>query len=84
MNQPDPPARRPAVSAMAAGFQFAVCVLLPVWAGVYLDHRQGTHPWGIIGGFLLGLIVGTWSVFVPLWRETDTHVRKPRDPEEDL
>lgn len=82
MSTPTQPGKRPAISAMAAGFQFAVCILLPVWAGIYVDRRQHTHPWGLIAGFALGLVIGTWSVFVPLWRETDTHVAKPRDEDE--
>lgn len=86
MSRPGKPAGKPAVSAMAAGFQFAICVLLPVWGGVYLDRNHGTHPWGILAGFILGLLVGTWSVFIPLWRETDSHPRETgrRNEEEDL
>ena len=82
MNTPAPSGKRPAISAMAAGFQFAVCILLPVWAGIYIDRHQKTHPWGLVTGFILGLVVGTWSVFVPLWRESDSHVPKPRDEDE--
>ena len=67
---------------MAAGFQFAVCVLLPVGIGAYLDRKHGTRPWGIIAGFALGLFIGTWSVFVPLWREVDTNTTPPKDEDE--
>ena len=79
----DSPKQRPTISALAAGFQFAVCVLLPVGIGAYLDQRHGTRPWGIIAGFIIGLLVGTWSVFVPLWREVDTHhPTGPKDEDE--
>lgn len=63
--------RKPVIGAMSAGFQFAVCVLLPVWLGYWAERRYAFKPWGVLGGLLLGLVIGSWSVFVPLWRETD-------------
>lgn len=82
---PTPPThpKKPTISAMAAGFQFAVCVLLPVGIGAYLDQGHGTRPWGMVAGFILGLLIGTWSVFIPLWREVDPHPStSPKDEDE--
>jgi F0F1-type ATP synthase assembly protein I len=74
---------RPTISAMSAGFQFAVCVLLPVWLGYWAERRYDVKPWGLLAGLLVGLLIGTWSVFVPLWREADDepHVPKSEDDE---
>lgn len=74
---------RPVVSAMSAGFQFAVCVLLPVWAGYYAERKYDFKPWGLLGGLLVGLLIGGWSVFVPLWREAEDDPATPKSGDDD-
>jgi F0F1-type ATP synthase assembly protein I len=77
---------RPGVSALAAGFQFGVCVLLPLFIGFAFDRRHETKPWGTLGGLLLGLVIGGWSVFRPLWiearQEEPAGRKKPPSPDD--
>jgi ATP synthase protein I len=65
---------RPAglVTVATGGFEFAVAILLGVFAGQWLDRRIGTAPWLVI----LGVAVGAAAGFYNLYR-TLTTVRPP-------
>jgi F0F1-type ATP synthase assembly protein I len=41
------------ITTLAMGF------VLPILAGAWADGRLGTKPWLMLGGFALGLTVGT-------------------------
>lgn len=46
------------------GLQFAVSVLLFLYAGQWFDRRFGTAPWGV----LLGVLVGASAAFFSMYR----------------
>jgi len=46
------------------GLQFAVSVLLFLYAGQWFDRRFGTAPWGV----LLGVLVGASAAFHSMYR----------------
>jgi ATP synthase protein I len=45
------------------GIEFAVTILLGVFAGQWLDRRMGTAPWLVILGVLLGAAVGFYNLY---------------------
>jgi F0F1-type ATP synthase assembly protein I len=44
------------------GIQFAVTLLVCVFAGQWLDRRLGTGPWLILVGMIIGGGVGFWTL----------------------
>jgi len=50
------------------GLEFAVAILLGVFAGQWLDRRIGTGPWFVI----LGVVVGAAAGFYNLYRTLTT------------
>ncbi len=44
-------------------------MVVPILLGVWLDHRAGTGPWGLILGALLGVVGGTAHLIVIARRE---------------
>jgi F0F1-type ATP synthase assembly protein I len=36
--------------------------------GYAIDEWQGTAPWGLVGGLILGLVVGFYELARALWR----------------
>jgi ATP synthase protein I len=45
------------------GLQFALTILVFVFAGVWLDRRLGTSPWLVIVFVLLGSAAGMFSMY---------------------
>lgn len=43
---------------LGVGLQLAASVLLGFFAGFYIDRRFKTGPWGMLIGFMAGLLVG--------------------------
>lgn len=66
------------ISAVSAGVQFALCVLVPLLGGYAIDSRAGTGPWGILGGFIVGLVWAAVSVLRPLWTEAEDEPHQDR------
>jgi ATP synthase protein I len=62
---PRPERARPAGVATIAtgGIEFAVTILLGVFAGQWLDRRMGTAPWLVILGVVLGGAVGFYNLY---------------------
>jgi ATP synthase protein I len=56
------------VTVATGGFEFAVAILLGVFAGQWLDRRIGTGPWLVI----LGVVVGAAAGFYNLYRTLTT------------
>jgi ATP synthase protein I len=56
---------RPAglVSVATGGFEFAVAILLGVFAGQWLDRRIGTAPWLVILGVAVGAAAGFYNLY---------------------
>jgi F0F1-type ATP synthase assembly protein I len=56
---------RPAGVATIAtgGIEFAVTILLGVFAGQWLDRRMGTAPWLVILGVVFGAGVGFYNLY---------------------
>jgi F0F1-type ATP synthase assembly protein I len=56
---------RPAGVATIAtgGIEFAVTILLGVFAGQWLDRRMGTAPWLVILGVVFGGAVGFYNLY---------------------
>ena len=77
------PEQKPRVSALSAGFQFSVCVLMAMGLGAYADKRLDCKPWGVLGGMVLGMLIATWSVLRPLWIEANEADRAPKPPKPD-
>ena len=46
-----------------ASFQFTVCVVLGVFAGIWLDEKLGTSPWMVIVMVFLGAAIGFYSLY---------------------
>src|ERR1700722_1287582 len=56
---------RPAglVTVATGGFEFAVAILLGVFAGQWLDRRIGTAPWLVILGVAVGAAAGFYNLY---------------------
>jgi ATP synthase protein I len=52
----------PAVFA-GAGFEFAGCILLGLFAGQWVDKRLGTAPWLLILGVFIGAAAGIFNMY---------------------
>jgi F0F1-type ATP synthase assembly protein I len=56
------------------GFYIAACILLGVFAGLWLDNKLNSKPWFMIGGLLAGLgvaIYGVYRMIQPLMNNKD-------------
>ncbi len=51
-----------------AGMQFAIAILLFLFAGQWLDGRFGTTPWLVIGGAFVGAAAGFYLLYRKLNR----------------
>jgi ATP synthase protein I len=51
------------VTAATGGFEFAVAILLGVFAGQWLDRRMGTAPWLVILGVAVGAAAGFYNLY---------------------
>jgi ATP synthase protein I len=66
--------RSPRLSTVAGGgLEFAVAILLGVFAGQWLDRRWGTSPWLLVVGAVLGAVTG----FYKLYRDLTASQRRP-------
>ncbi|MEP7383763.1 MAG: AtpZ/AtpI family protein [Gemmatimonadota bacterium] len=45
------------------GLQFAISVLLFLYAGQWIDRRLHTAPWGVLGGVLVGASAAFYSMY---------------------
>jgi F0F1-type ATP synthase assembly protein I len=64
-----PPKRKRSGSAAefaGIGLQFALSILLFLFAGQWLDRRLGTGPWLMIVGMLIGGGAGFYSMYTKL------------------
>lgn len=60
------PGRDSAVSGVefaGIGIQFALTILIFVFAGVWLDRRLGSSPWFVIIGVFVGASAGFFSMY---------------------
>ena len=46
----------------ASGLTFAVILLAGVFAGLWVDKRWGTDPWGVLAGAVLGMVLGIYNL----------------------
>lgn len=53
---------------MAAGYTLIGAIVLLGGIGFAMDRWQGTSPWFLLGGLLLGLIVGFYELAKTMWR----------------
>jgi F0F1-type ATP synthase assembly protein I len=47
----------------ACGLDLALSVLVGVLAGLFVDARLHSSPWGLLVGLFAGLIVGVYTVY---------------------
>lgn len=64
------------------GIELAAAVLGFSLLGWWVDRHFGTHPWGALGGALLGLVGGMYNlVRESLWAARQADRGKPRPRE---
>ena len=51
-----------------ASYSLIGAVLLLGGAGLLVDRWQGTAPWGVLAGLILGLVVGFYQLAMVMWR----------------
>jgi len=49
-------------SGLFHGMQFGVSVALGLGAGLWIDRRWSTEPWGVVLGFLGGAAMGFYHL----------------------
>jgi hypothetical protein len=78
---PEGGSRAPGTSAgrwAAAGFEFAVAVVLFFLGGMALDAKLGSGPWLSLAGSVVGIAVGTYLLIRPALRAMS---RPPANPD---
>ena len=55
--------------AAGAGYTLIGAILLLGGIGYAVDHWQGTSPWFLVGGLLLGIIVGMYELAKTVWHK---------------
>jgi ATP synthase protein I len=45
------------------GFYIAACILIGVFAGLWVDNKLSSKPWFMIGGLLVGLALAVYGVY---------------------
>ncbi len=55
--------------AAGAGYTLIGAILLLGFVGYGVDRWQGTEPWGLVGGLLLGIVVGMYELAKTVWRK---------------
>jgi F0F1-type ATP synthase assembly protein I len=55
--------------AVVAGYTLIGAIGVCGGAGYALDAWQGTTPWGLVGGLLLGVVVGFYELAKLVWRQ---------------
>jgi len=56
-------------TAAGASYTLIGAIILLGGIGYTIDRWQGTSPWGILGGLLLGLVVGFYELAKSVWRK---------------
>lgn len=54
--------------AVVAGYTLIGAILLLGGIGYAVDRWQGTSPWFLLGGLLLGVVVGMYELAKTVWR----------------
>lgn len=54
---------RPVLSLMSVGIVLVTAIMLGYLFGSWLDRKLGIHPWGVVGGVLLGTAAGFLQFF---------------------
>lgn len=49
--------------ALGIGISFAVIIGVGIFIGKWIDEVFLSSPWGILGGIVLGVFTGMWSVY---------------------
>jgi ATP synthase protein I len=52
-----------ALRLTGVGFYIAACIVLGIFAGLWLDNKLNTGPLFMIGGLLVGLAVAIYGVY---------------------
>ena len=55
--------------AAGASYTLIGAILLLGGIGYAIDRWQGTSPWGLLGGLLLGLVVGFYELAKSVWHK---------------
>lgn len=50
-------------SLMGLGVQFALAILICLYAGKWLDGKLGTAPWLLVAGVVVGASAGFYSMY---------------------
>lgn len=61
------------------GLQFAVSVVLFVYAGQWLDRRLGTAPWFLLAGAIVGASAAFYSMYHRLMADLEREERAKRE-----
>ncbi len=56
---------------LGLGIEFAVTLLVFIFAGHYLDKRWGTDPWLLLAGATLGFLIAFYNFFKTLLKLSD-------------
>lgn len=54
--------------AASAGYTLIGALLLLGGIGYAVDAWQGTSPWGLLAGLILGIVVGFYELAKTVWR----------------
>jgi F0F1-type ATP synthase assembly protein I len=65
---PGSPGTRSVGAYATAGIEFAVAILLFLFAGQVLDRRLGTSPWFVMIGAFVGAAAGWYALYRTLTR----------------
>jgi F0F1-type ATP synthase assembly protein I len=57
------------------GLQFAVAVIVFLYAGQWVDNRLGTDPWGMI----IGVFVGAGAAFYSMYHRLMADLRRDEE-----
>lgn len=71
----DARAARSAAKYAGAGLQFAIAVIVFLYAGQWVDRRFGTAPWGV----LIGVFTGAGAAFYSLYHRLMTDMRREEE-----
>jgi F0F1-type ATP synthase assembly protein I len=66
---------RTAGALAGAGLQFAIAILLFLYAGQWVDRRLGSSPWGVLVGVFLGAVAGFTSIYRKLMADLERQER---------
>ena len=54
--------------AASVSYTLIGAIILLGGIGYWIDEWQGTSPWGVFGGLMLGLVVGFYELAKTIWR----------------